>query len=334
MKLCIRNLKKIPLTFLIIPGVAYSFTTQTLSDSLCFNTVEKKNSSNLYRVHRPLNYEYEGIQYFLHKNEFFSLNQNTAEKKRRFLVDENAIDFFVQEDSLWTLGEKLIERDLVTGKVKNRYPTGPKGVEKRTKAKGFHYLEGKVYIAHGSLGIVVFDLSDRKFNYVNSVNTKNSRGYISNAVSVSGDSPSNLFIAMSSWKKGFEGITVYDASSNRVIHNMAYDKRNSGNVGPDAKIYHKGESVFLNNGGWIHAFKTKNILRYNSLKASWLPIVEEINISSHHGAPKKLKKYRMIKGDFIFANNQILGCTVFKNKEEGFERPISKGKAVSFQLNH
>ena len=135
---------------------------------------------------------------------------------------------------------------------------------------------------------------------------------------------------MSSWHKGFEGIAVYNASS-KVSSQDGYDKRRSGNVGYDTKIYQRGESVFLNNGGWIHAFLTKNILRYRTLKAKWLPIAEDVETPDHRGKLNKLRKYRMIKGDFIFKDNQIMGCTQYMEKVDGLKKPLTKAK-VAFSL--
>ncbi len=336
MKLNLKTLSTIALTSFVIPSLAYSITTQTLNDSLCSNILVKKRSPGFYRVHKPLTYENEGNHYFINKNKFFSLHQNGGEKNIHFILDEHTTDFFVKENSLWTLGNNLTERDLITGQIKNIYTTAPKALIKlaNSRAKSFHLLEDKVYIAHGNLGLIVFDLSARKFIHTDKINTKNGGGFSSEAVSVSGESHSQLFIAMSSWHKGFDGITVYDATSKKIIHKMAYDKRRSGNVGPNTKIYQKGESVFLNNGGWIHAFSTKNILRYRKLRASWLPIAEEEETIGRHGGSEKLKKYRMIEGDLIFANNQIMGCTTYKKKAEGFNRPVTKSKAVSFQISH
>ena len=336
MKLNLKTLSTIALTSFVIPSLSYSITTQTLNESLCSNILAKKRSPGFYRVHKPLTYENEGTHYFINKNKFFSLHQDGGDKNIHFPLDENTVDFFVKENSLWTLGNNLTERDLITGQIKNKYTTAPKALMKlaHATAKSFHVLEDKIYIAHGNLGLVVFDLSAREFIHTDKINTKNGRGLPSEAVSVSGESHSQLFIAMSSWHKGFDGITVYDATSKRVLHKMAYDKRRSGNVGPNAKIYHRGERVYLNNGGWIHAFSTKNILRYRKLRASWLPIAEEVETIDHHGKTKKLTKYRMIEGDLIFANGNIMGCTKYKKKEEGFNRPVTKSKTVSFKISH
>ena len=229
MKLNLKNLSKTFLTFLMVPGLAHSLTTQSLNESLCSNIVKKTSSPGFYTVHKPLTYKYEGTQYFLHKNNLFSINQSEGVKDNHFLIDEYAVDFFIKENSVWTLGHSLTERDLFTGQVINTYPTAPRKMDKRARAKGFHNLGDKIYIAHGHLGLVTFDLSVRKFVHVDGINTKNGRGQSSEAVSVSGDSPSQLFIAMSAWNKGFEGITVYNASSKKIVHKMAYDKRRSRN---------------------------------------------------------------------------------------------------------
>ena len=334
MKVNLKTLRKLSLTLFMIPGLSHSFSTEALNDSVCSNMIKRKESSNHYIVHRPLTYKHEGNHYFLQKNKFFSLSNNGGEGTDSLSIDEYAVDFLVKENSLWTLGKNLIERDLMTGEVLNKYPTAPKEFSGMGKAKGFHQLGDKIYIAHGYLGLVVFDLSQRKFVHTDRFNAKKHRGYPSELVSISGESPSQLFIAMSSWRKGFEGIAVYNASSKRVVHKMAYDKRRSGNVGPDTKIYQRGESVFLNNGGWIHAFLTKNILRYRTRKATWLPIAEDVETPDHHGRLNKLRKYRMIKGDFIFKDNQIMGCTQYMEKVDGLKRPLTKAKVVSFSLRY
>ena len=56
-----------------------------------------------------------------------------------------------------------------------------KVLEKDQRRKVFIIWKEKC-IAHGSLGLAVFDLSERKFNYVNRVNTKNKAVNMANPV--------------------------------------------------------------------------------------------------------------------------------------------------------
>ena len=101
MKLNLKNLSKTFLTFLMVPGLAHSLTTQSLNESLCSNIVKKTSTPGFYTVHKPLTYKYEGTQYFLHKNNLFSINQSEGVKDNHFLIDEYAVDFFIKENSVY-----------------------------------------------------------------------------------------------------------------------------------------------------------------------------------------------------------------------------------------
>ena len=80
---------------------------------------------------------------------------------------------------------------------------------KPSYAKSMHLLNEKIYMAHGPAGVVVFDLNTRQIEKV--IKTNFSRGY-NDAVSITGNSPRNLFVAVSGFQKGFNGILTIDGT--------------------------------------------------------------------------------------------------------------------------
>ena len=324
--------KAILLSTLIAPVIGNTLSINTLNESLC-SSVVTPTSRGAYIISKPLSYENKGDYYFIQKNKMFSLSKTYSMPEELFSNTESVRDFVVEGDSVWSLSNNsLLRQDKDTGEVLETFSTLPKNFKesRASYAKGIHLLNKKIYIAHGKSGVVVFDLSTRQIEKV--VKISSSRG-ISEAVSITGDSPEKIFVAVSGFQKGFNGIVTLDGQSSRILNKMSYNTKRWGIVTPNATIYQKGNRLFLNNGGWIHSFDSRIVAKSRQLNPYWHVIAEEIERPTNSGRMVTQRKYRRIVGDLIFSKDKIFGCTKFKDYSTGEMRPKTQAKAVFHNLN-
>ena len=248
-----------------------------------------QNGQDLYAIQKRAN----GFYYF--SNHQKGIDLYALEDKI-----ERVSDFFVYKNSLWILSPYLLsELNLETGMILNQYPTHIYPRERRNKARGFHRIGSRVFIASGNEGLNVFNLSTRSFEGSFALNTVQEKGR-SYAVHVTGERLSEVFVLMTgATEHGFNGVTAFNFETEKIISAAEYDERRAGVIFPYGSIYMNKGKIYINNGGWIHQISKKTIFRGKKFKPTWLAIRET------HETPR----YMMIDGDFIFEENKVLGCS-------------------------
>tara|TARA_R110002072_G_scaffold64203_2_gene159278 strand:+ start:125341 stop:126279 length:939 start_codon:yes stop_codon:yes gene_type:complete len=185
--------------------------------------------------------------------------------------------------------------------------------------RGIAKEEGTLFLMAGREGLIAFDLQTSKILYKHSLNTSNDNGHLSASVAVTQDTK-HLFILMTgNSERGFNGILTFDKSSRRILNAAEYNKRKVGVIFPYAQIYNQDDSLYLNNGGWIHQVNKQKLSGNKKITPKWLAIKYSDNT---------YPQYIMLNGDLIFQDQEILGCGKFHH--EGQRGPGSKN--FSFKL--
>jgi len=209
-------------------------------------------------------------------------------------------DFIVIDQTIWTIGKDGLFKYSMSGDlIKNidnnlKEHEDPRSLVLDSKSK-------RVFMASSRRGIEVFNLNNEKITLFNSLSNINKDGGKSAAVGLDIDDQGILFVAMSrSSQNAFDGLIALDTKTNNVIAKAQYNQRTSGVIFPHIRLYIKGSSIFLNNGGWIHKLKREDILSNKKLRPNWLAIINN---------DFEVRQYLQISGDFIFQNNNIYGCS-------------------------
>lgn len=239
-----------------------------------------------------------------------------------FLPEINFKQILLTEESVWFLSNSSItEYNLAKQNFAGKYPSFPKpyNPEVSTFTRGFTYQDGYIYIAHGELGVSIFNTKTKSHFTV----IRNGIQPASLAVAAvrKGDS---LYILQGAFQpSGFNGVAVVNLKngSNKLI---AYSAA-SGVVDPySSTMIVKGETLILNNGGWLHSFPVSAIDSGKSPQTPiWLAVSEKVESSSG-----TFDQYLMVNGDFVISDSQVLACSYVNYVPKQQRRPIKEWKLI------
>lgn len=270
-----------------------------LNQHFCSQLIEQGPQSGYYKVNDLLHYNINQDDYFIQKVKgHYTLS--IGEQSLSLMPNPvNIRDFVINEDRIYLATSKgLFEYDLNTGKMLAQLNRP----EPRTAPRGLYLLSSanRLYMANEAMGISYFDLTSRKFFFVDDLQSVNSNGEQSLSIAIVGDKEEQLFIALTgNTEKGFNGVIIFDPQTNQIISSSEYNRRTAGVIDPYASIYEKNGTVTLNNGGWIHHLKKSDLLKKKVIKPTWQAIAHQQGT---------YQQYIMIEGDLIFDSNEISGC--------------------------
>lgn len=209
------------------------------------------------------------------------------------------------ELSIWALtSSKLVEYNAV-GDVLNEYLiewTGNPAWQALSMVKAGNMI----VISRGAGGMIGFDLEKREIAWTNWMPGDN-EGYPS-GLAVDGG---KIYAAVAtSQERGFTGIITVNPMSGEIMKRTPYDVARWGVLDTDAKARMHGDSLILNNGGWIHVIKRAQIESDKAIRPRWAALVvpQDGPVNAH---------YMMIKGEFIIHGDQVMGCGMYTAQENG-----------------
>jgi hypothetical protein len=207
--------------------------------------------------------------------------------------------------SIWALtGTELVELN-GAGEVLNSYKieeTGNPSWSSLSMVKANRML----IISRGAAGLLGFDLDKRVIAWNNWMSGDN-EGYPS-GLAFDGV---NVFAAVAtSQERGFTGIITVNPENGIISKRSPYDVVRWGVIDTDAKAMMSGDSLILNNGGWIHVITKKQIESDKAIRPRWASYVIPQNgeVNSH---------YMMIKGEFVIHGDQVMGCGIYTDRQDG-----------------
>ncbi|MCP4915128.1 MAG: hypothetical protein GY909_18560 [Oligoflexia bacterium] len=190
----------------------------------------------------------------------------------------------------------------------------------RGKVRAFELDRKKnvAFLIIGNEGLLAYDLLNEEVLFVDELNTQNENGHRSASTGIAQDE-NNFYIAMTGRsEKGFNGVVVYSKEFKKIISKNEYNKRRAGVIFPYVQMYSIGDSIFLNNGGWIHQIKKSQLVNDKKIMPKWRAISYSQNT---------FRQFIMLQGDLIFQNNNVLGCGEYF--KEGQRSPNSKDFVLS-----
>tara|TARA_B100001248_G_scaffold262685_1_gene260903 strand:- start:8040 stop:9008 length:969 start_codon:yes stop_codon:yes gene_type:complete len=249
---------------------------------------------------------------------FYEITNLENQSQITFTSENHApvLDLQIYQDSLFVLTRNgLIERSLKDYQVKGIYKTHPKiYFERKEHPTAMQLVGDKIYIAHGRLGMSVFDIATRSVNHIE-IFTELKEGELSMATDLVYDGK-QLFVLLDNYhiKEApkdipvFRGIVVYSPVDREV--SKVVRLRDPGATG----INLVGEDYLLIS---FHGFP--NLVMYS--KAALL------NASTTVDEPIKAlsrawkypdEKYGSHRGDFYLYGSKIYTCFLQSEDEKTF----------------
>lgn len=272
------------------------------------------DSQTGYRTTNPVFHSSVGSDYLLQKvnNKYQLTNVEMDSSVNLSVVEGRVKDFHVYKETVLVGTTRgLFEYDL-RGDLKRELFNG--------KVRAFELDRNKnvAFLIIGNEGLLAYDLLNEEVLFVDELNTQNENGHRSASTGIAQDE-NNFYIAMTGRsEKGFNGVIVYSKELKKVISKNEYNKRRAGVIFPYVQMYSVGDSVFLNNGGWIHQIKKTQLVKDKKIMPKWRAISYSQNT---------FRQFIMLQGDLIFQNNQVLGCGEYY--KEGQRSPNSRDFVLS-----
>jgi hypothetical protein len=207
--------------------------------------------------------------------------------------------------SIWALTAKNLVELNAAGDVLNSY-TVDESQGQNGGALSMVKAGNILVIARGYEGMIGFDLEKRSIVWTNSMSTDDD-GFAS-GVTFDGK---NVYAAVATrFENGFTGILTVDPMNGQIIKKNAYDVYRWGVISTDAKARMNGDSIILNNGGWIHVITKKQLESDKKIRPRWVAhvIPKEGEINAH---------YMTMSGEFVLHDNQVMGCGAYTTIENG-----------------
>ncbi len=207
--------------------------------------------------------------------------------------------------SIWALtSTELVELNSV-GDVLNNYTLEETG-NPAWAALSMVQAGRKIIISRGAGGLMGFDLEKREIIWTNWM-AGNNEGHPS-GLAADGD---KVYAAVATSQEfGFTGVITVNPATGEITKRSAYDVRRSGVLDTDVKARMHGDSLVLNNGGWVHVISRAQIESQKAIRPRWAAhvIPQNGSVNAH---------YMMIKGDFVIHGGQVMGCGMYTAQENG-----------------
>lgn len=218
----------------------------------------------------------------------------------------SAVKGIIQDNlSIWALTKSQLVEFNAAGDVVNEYLIEWTGNPMWT-ALSMVKVGNKIVISRGAGGLIGFDLEKREIAWTNWM-PGDDEGYPS-GLAVDGD---KVYAATAtSVERGFTGIITINPENGTITRRSKYDVARWGVIDTDAKAVMHGDSLILNNGGWIHVIKRSQIESDKAIRPRWAAhvIPQDGPVNAH---------YMMIKGQFVIHGDQVMGCGVYTAQRDG-----------------
>jgi hypothetical protein len=166
------------------------------------------------------------------------------------------------------------------------------------QARGMSAGEGVLFLARGRGGVAAFDSVTQKMKWETRLNEiKNSMAI---NVVLAGE---KLYVIMTGTaESGFNGVATLEAQTGKVLQTTPYDYRRAGVIYPETPAHLWQDKLVLNNGGWIHVLTEKELQSAKPVRPRWV---------AHVVGEGQRQHYMMLRGDFFFENDTLVGCGVY-----------------------
>lgn len=198
-------------------------------------------------------------------------------------------------DKLWVLASNsLIQM--------NKDGSGIEGFE-MDKNISMAKAQDLILVVRGGGAISAFNTKTKEIAWTSYLNEVDG----GEAVSVTFDGTNALVVMTGTREGGFNGVATMNLEG-KVIKTAPYDNVRAGVIDPEAIAHWHNGNLILNNGGWIHVITPKQISSGKKFRPRWVALQLGSGMSTH---------YMMLKGDFYFEGNTLVGCGLYNEHQDG-----------------
>jgi hypothetical protein len=223
-------------------------------------------------------------------------------------------------NSVWFLTDSQIkEYSLVDRKIVASYSTFPTPFNLTTRARGFAFQGNELFIAHGELGVSVFNLSTRKYTGV--LMPEMRPGTMAGAVQIKNKT---AYILLGAYLPiGFNGIASVDLNSLSVKY-TEYPEGSGVIDAYSSNLQITDKLLLIKNGGWIHAFDLAALASgAQKIAPRWISISERIESEG-----EIFDKYLMVEGDLVVNDGRALACSSITYTRKGQRLPVREWRVI------
>lgn len=163
-----------------------------------------------------------------------------------------------------------------------------------------------IVVSRGAGGLLGFDLTKRDIAWTNWM-PGDDEGYPS-GLAFDGE---KIYAAVAtSMENGFTGVITLNPADGVISKRSKYDVARWGVIDTDAKARMNGDSLIINNGGWIHVITKKQIESDKAIRPRWAALVipQDGPVNAH---------YMQLLGDFTLMDGMVMGCGAYTTQENG-----------------
>lgn len=197
-------------------------------------------------------------------------------------------------DSYWLLSSSTILHINNDGTMIESFEMG----QSLTMTKANNLL----LVVRGGGTLTAFDMVQKKEIWTNFLNEVQG----GDAVAVAFDGKNAQVVFTTNREGGYTGIATVELTAGNVIKQIPYDVTRSGVISPDATARWNNNSLVLNNGGWIHVISSDQLAKGKPVRPRWV---------AHALGEGRDKHYMMLKGEFFFEGNNLVGCGLYNRRE-------------------
>lgn len=245
--------------------------------------------------------------------------------KQIYSSSEKIIDIESNGEFLWIAHKEYINKlNLKNGDFKFKIKTiaTDRSLSRHERIHDLHYLDQKLYVAHGAQGIVALNEINDSIEWHEFFNINQSNGHRSKVINIVGETGELIAgldnITMPTNRaKPFNGFIKFTTQDQSQWIEAPYDRRRAG-IMTYAHTTLADNIVYINNMGHLQNTDVTVFRHQKKIRPNWTP-----NWYDDNG----IRRTAMWKGNVLIENNTAYGCSHFMNSPRG-QKPEKVAKAV------
>lgn len=213
-------------------------------------------------------------------------------------------DIVVSENVVWALYERtLLKVDLEKNVESEIRLSNPEDHHRLDHAYDMLALNGKLYITHGTLGLIVVDQNSMSITRTVNLGLLQSNGHKSLAGSVVAVSDHELIIGVDNLTVPIQGSQPFNGLVSLNLHSYSNSKYpyQSGIISKHSRLNFDGKTLWINNLGTLQFLNLESLKKNGAAYTGW------INMTYFEGDKKFVAEPR---GDFFVLGKDVFTCSV------------------------
>lgn len=228
-------------------------------------------------------------------------------------------DLEFHDGLVWLLfRQKVVALQPESGRLQREAVTSWERLQDHQTAQAFAWQGDRLIIAHGSKGMMIYDLRTQGFTQAHGLGLTDA-GLLLKAIDVTPVNERQVAFAIENISVSneppfpFNGIILMDQGGH--LERYPYNRKASGSMS-NAVIKIQGDQLIINNWGILHTASLSAMKQTQEITVTWTPISFEIKGRRQPGE---------LLGDLLLENGRIFACAQTQYQEPESRKVIHKG---------